>query len=285
MRLELFANTIDTLRFFDLQTQRSLPSTDTAQVHAPNEFVLIPCREIDFNGETQQRASIKFKASLANRNYDEEEAQQISRSLAKGQYFHGVEFLLDYFYESRQTPLDFFSDHIHAWYVDPIAIARQFDKSFSDLKSEYENSLESALLPDFKGLYLTYDDMQLPPDSQKVVFEKVHIHEGTEPEAPEAEWSVNTLTELDTPSSGDEKQKQMLTKINQWKQSGQRVVLASATKASTERLLLFCEKAGLQVQLVDSTNYDFSAWLQQQTEQENLVHIVPRRLENSLKFL
>ncbi|MEZ4870965.1 MAG: transcription-repair coupling factor [Bdellovibrionales bacterium] len=276
IRLELFGDIIDTMKFFSVSDQRSLDATA--------ELVILPRREILFTDENQQRASIEFKKSLAQREFDAQEAQQISRSLAKGQYFHGIEYLIDAFYSSKQTPLDYLGDSVYAWYVDPVNIARKFDDAIDSLKKEFENSDGLVIRPRLNEVFLNYDQLQLPEGSKKISFSRVHIEDELTDHTKDFSWSLSELKEFDTPKPPDEKQKYSIEKIQLWKQQGWCVLIASATKSATERLMLLLEKAGLEYKLVSNNDFDFNNWVQSQQRNENLVHIIPRRFEGHLKL-
>jgi len=119
VRLELFGDIIDTLRSFDPENQRSLGDT--------TELCIIPAQEILFSDENRQTASGRFKASMQGRDIDREEAQAVLHQLAQGQYVHGIEFLLSYFYDTPALPTDHFNSGLNVWRLDPFEIERAYD--------------------------------------------------------------------------------------------------------------------------------------------------------------
>jgi transcription-repair coupling factor (superfamily II helicase) len=62
VRVELFGDTIESIRFFDPETQRSEGNTDS--------FSVVPPREILYDDENRARASARFRANVADRPVD-----------------------------------------------------------------------------------------------------------------------------------------------------------------------------------------------------------------------
>ena len=139
VRIELYGDIIESLRFFDVDNQRSLGEAPQLQI--------IPAHEIIFSDENRQKAAGRFKASYEKRQIDREEAQALLHQLVQGQYFHGVEFLLSSFYESPALPLDHFNTPLNVWRLDPFEIERQYDLLVSENKTEFEASSEPNCAP------------------------------------------------------------------------------------------------------------------------------------------
>ena len=111
VRLELFGDDIESLRFFDPDTQRSLGETDF--------FYLTPAREVFFTDENRQTVARRFKESIVERDVQQDEAQEILHAISQGRYFHGVDFMLPYFYDKLSLPLEHFSSAVNVWIFQP----------------------------------------------------------------------------------------------------------------------------------------------------------------------
>ena len=99
IRIELFGQYIESLRLFDPQTQRSISPLLKADI--------IPCREILISNKNKNFASQKIKSTLEKANAISQ-AEDILHDIVFGHYFHGIDYLLWYYYVSLNTPIDYF---------------------------------------------------------------------------------------------------------------------------------------------------------------------------------
>jgi transcription-repair coupling factor (superfamily II helicase) len=86
VRMELFGDTIETLKFFDPASGRSLEET--------KEFHLIPTAENLFTDENRQSIVQSLLKDAEGRPVEEEELNQIQRDIVLKHHFPGSEFLL-----------------------------------------------------------------------------------------------------------------------------------------------------------------------------------------------
>ncbi len=283
IRLELFGDVVDSMRFFDIETQRSLGET--------NSLDMIPAHEILFDDESRQRAAVRFKASYADRPVDREEAQGLLHQLVKGQYFHGIEFLLSYFYQTPALPLDHFNSALNVWRLDPIELTRRHDALIAENKTEFESAAAQTVRPNHSDVYANYDNLRLPSGSKELSLTKIHLDDGAAQDTERAVLPLATadLTEviqgaraLQSPATelGDF----LGRKIRDWKNLGYAVFVSASTQAQVQRLNLLLEKSEITGHAVEDSSYDWEQWCEAQAQTSSLVHIIPRAVGNSLRF-
>ena len=123
IRLELFADLIETAKYFDPETQKAKKKG--------YKFLHYSGYEVLFN-ENQIVDVIKcFKQNFVGTTAEEFEIQEITRQLTQGNYFHGIDFLLGSFYPSPVQPLEHFCCSINLWILDSVEVTRQFDSLYA----------------------------------------------------------------------------------------------------------------------------------------------------------
>lgn len=280
VRLELFGDLAESLRFFDPENQRSLGDADT--------LCVIPAQEILFTDENRQTAATRFKASLEGRQLDREEAQAVLQQLAQGQYVHGIEFLLSYFYPMPASPTDHFNDSLNVWRLDPFSLTRAYDQLVGQSKKDYDSSVGQIIRPEFNDVYTSLENQQFPPGSQVLTLAKVRLGgEAEENGVGILPISTSDLKEIAANAKklaghANDLAEFLHTKIAEWKNLNYSVFISVATQAQAQRLRLLLEKSELRSELVE--NYNWDQWIQAQNSQRDLIHIVERPLGESLRY-
>src|SRR5690606_35258260 len=95
IRIELFGDSIESLRYFSAETQRTLEQTD--------ELVLLPIREVVFGSDTQERVLGRLNEIYRKQEFTKEYRENIYENLMLKRFFHGIDFLAPYFYKSLHT--------------------------------------------------------------------------------------------------------------------------------------------------------------------------------------
>jgi transcription-repair coupling factor (superfamily II helicase) len=283
VRMELFGDVIDSLRSFDPDSQRSLD----LEVKSVD---VISAQEVLFTDENQQKAATRFKASFEGRPIDREEAQALLHQLAQGQHFHGIEFLISYFYPTPALPADHFNIPLNVWRVDPFEIARVYDQFLAENKKEFEVSESQIVRPAFEEVYANFESLQWPPDSQILTLTNVRVDdEGKDETSGVLPLSTSDLREIANTTKSLAAQATDLAeflnkKIHEWRNLGYAVFISVATQAQAQRLQLILEKSELEARLIEDGNYDWESMLAEQNEDRNLVMIVNRPLGSSVRY-
>lgn len=280
-RLELFGDTVDSIRFFDPATQRSLESTMQATV--------LPAQEIIPTGENRQQAAQALKASFKDRPVPKEEAQAALHALAHGQYLHGMEFLLSYFYKIPSLPVEHFSQSLVVWRHDPIEIMRQVDQLFASLKDEYEQSTALTIRPHFSEVYGHYDKLAMPEGSWQASLSRLQISDQAEEEKDTLNFSTSDLKDFSASAKALVTQKQNFnsfveSKFTDWREQGAAIFIAVNSVSQAQRLRLLLENTRYHGVLTEDGAANWSSWQQEQHEDHSKIHLITRSLPESIRF-
>lgn len=279
IRLELFADTIDQIKYFDPETQRSVKEIKF--------FDVVPAREITFNDENRQKVSIAFKNSLKDRNLDnDEEAQLLLRNIAQGHLFPGIDFLLPLFYDSLSSPLVHFSNELNVWFYKPLDLARRSDELFNSLKAEKESSKKQIIHANYEDLYLSFDSLFKNFDCNKIFFDKILIEDSRNHLTETLDFRSSPLIDFQKNSSLlvknlPELARYISEKTLSWKNSGYKVFFLSHSIQSSERLKSLLEMANLNVVNVSANSFEWNSWVSQQDTLET-IHILNEKAYDSL---
>lgn len=277
VRVELFGDTIESIRFFDPETQRSEGTAD--------QFAVIPPREILYDEENRQRAATWFRASVDGRPVDEIDRDSVQQSLAQGQNFPGLDFLIGGFYDQFAFPIEHFGADVQAWYLNPLEIARTAEQHIETLKKEFSAAGDQVIRPPVADLYRPFDEMPLSRVARSFELSKIEFQDSPVEESSALKFPVLEL-KFPPPSSANPMDglDAMLEKVRAWKQAGASVFVSAATQAQTQRLSALFERGDLRTAQVAEENYDLAEWVAAQAGDEKLVHLIPRTMSESLRF-
>jgi transcription-repair coupling factor (superfamily II helicase) len=136
LRLDFFGDTIESLRSFDIYTQRSLAEL--------GEAVLLPVNDILYNKDDPRFSAPLarfFKHTAATLQWDEDKAAELHERLAGIGRFAGAEFFLPLFYHQEKQPTSCFFDYLPAdsriVIVDPGGCRQNMDLVYERITSNY----------------------------------------------------------------------------------------------------------------------------------------------------
>lgn len=132
IRIELFDDEIDSIRSFDIYTQKSIEKFKDVSIVASKSF-LLPMEE------RTQKAVSEMKKDAVDASKDI--LFDIER-LERGQYFEGIEKYIDYFYPFNNTLFHYFDKEAVLMLNDPIRIFDRMEGAFEEYKDSYINALE-----------------------------------------------------------------------------------------------------------------------------------------------
>ena len=281
VRVELFGDTIDSIRHFNPETQRSEQVIE--------RFVLIPPREVLFDDESRMLASARYRANTSGRDVDESDRDSILQGLVQGQIFPGLDFLVGDFYEDFALPIDHFTDtKLTLWLLNPIEVARESDVLIENLKREFKEAQEQALLPAVQDLYLPFEEMPRDKIARIIQLSKIEFQDHPFEEKDAENRIVVPAPEVRfvQPSNANpaEALNEAITRVTSWRRQGFAIFVSVTTQAQSQRLVSFFEKSELQSRIVAENEYNWREWVDEQAQNPQLVHIIPRGLCESLRL-
>jgi len=278
VRIELFGDNIESIRFFNPETQRSESVIE--------RFTILPPREVLYDDENRARAATQYRLNVASRKVDESDRDSILQSLVQGQGFPGLDFLVGDFYERFCAPIEHFKARsVNLWILNAIEVERAAELFLESLKKEFADSAELPIRPQIHDLYLPYESLPKEPVDSTLSLSKIEIQDHPFNEGGESDRVTLSVQELKFPAAeGTDAMQAMLTRVHGWRDAGFSVFIAAGTQAQCQRLTAFFEKSRFHARLLQSDDYDLGSWVSAQARDPALIHLVPRGLSESLRL-
>lgn len=279
-RFELFGDIVDSIRTFDPQTQMSTGPVSFATV--------LPAREVLYTDDNRQKIAQSLRAAANGRPVPQEELHEILRSVSQAQPFYGVDFLLPYFYDSLDSPLDYFSSAVDLWVYDRIDCVRFSDQLHEKLKSEYQDALSQTLRIGYTDLYSSFERLAPPPDSTTIWLDKIDVLESNI-DVEVCDFKTFSVQEFSAGAHALTHDSAALSqylheKFSRWRSTGYKIYIGCSSASIAERLRVIIEQSNLHTKIV---NEDFTNWAELTNEQDHnlhLVHLINRRLPEGFRI-
>lgn len=234
VRIELFGDTIDSMRFFNADDQRSLGSS--------RDLVVLPVREVLYLEENHELIQKNILSKYRGLPGPKEE---VYKNLATKTYFHGIDFYLPYFYEKLSTPIDFFTGPLHLWWLDNLEIVRQTDLFFESLRQEQKSAEILNTLPEPQELYSDVMSLCAPAGSTTLRLSKINLDEMNKNVFSYSSKILPTLHTQEHKSFDD-----IAIQINNYLENGFFVFIAARTHGQLERIQFILDKFAFPIQQI-----------------------------------
>ena len=155
VRIEFFADTIEDIRFFNPNTQKSFKKVNSVEIQPLYKFIQ--------DGKTKEN----FKKELKEQSEFLVENESIKILLGETlekidntPYFEGVEYYLPYINKNLETIFDYFKDYILI-FDESALINSKYELLDKEYKEEYKNNIENGLnLPLIEKNHFEYSDFK-----------------------------------------------------------------------------------------------------------------------------
>ncbi len=282
IRIELFGDSVESLRFFSVLDQKSISETSL--------FHLIPCRESLFTDDNLEDVVLSFRKSIENRQVDKDAADELLRSITRKINTPEDHFLLPFFYKSLVSPLDHFSSSANVWLLDPLAIAQAGDEYTAELKKDFTGATRQLIAPPVEKLFCSPDLIQWPIDSRFIEFSSLNTEnflteDGASERIPFPTYNLNDLClSLTSHLAGSENWNQVLnSKLAQWKKENYRIFIGVRHQSQAERLRLLFDKLDYKITVLDE-NFSLADSCEEQNKNNKLIHLCLREINESLRI-
>lgn len=262
VRLELFGDQIESLRYFSVTDQRSLH--ETIRLH------LAPLYEFSMTDENIEQIIKKLRSDIGARGVRPSEADESVRSISLKNYFPGCEFLLPYCFPKLLSPLEYFSSAINAFLLDPAEISRRADEYYQELESDYKNNLENPSVlfcPSPNKIFSRFEELLWPPDSRQFRFSNLSFLEDEQDEEARISYACSSLPEFSllaqnlTPAS-DPWIKAAEPKLGAWLANQYKIFISVKNQTQIDRLKTLFEKMSLSFDVARNDEYLWESWLE-----------------------
>jgi transcription-repair coupling factor (superfamily II helicase) len=280
VRIELFGDTVSSLRTFSTVDQRSLAPV--------KELVVLPARESLYGFRPVEDIVKDFLASLQGRTVDHGEKEDLVRALTREAPFPGVDHLAPLFFSKCNTPLEHFSSPLNIWWLDPLECQTKADHHLEEYKSEFLNS-ETSLFRLAPEKYLnTLDSLGLPEGSKHIECATIAFHEAAETEKiEEIPYSCASTLELSQSLAhltvgSDSWLGTLRNKIQKWQQDHIQIVVGIKNKIQIDRLKILLESLDLRLHVAGQGESLFEGMSHLDQSQRALL-CIPRYLPEGLR--
>ncbi len=287
IRLELFGDTIESLKYFSTLTQLSLPLDATSSANLSLCLNLAPVYEYDLTDENLESVVEKFRTQMKDRKIDHAERDECLRSLTLKNYFPGAEFLLPLCYEKLQNPLDHFSTGLNIYQLDPSEISRAADEFYQENIREFKSCESSLFKPSVESFFENYEKFKWPDESVHIQYSNLSFLNDESENEVRIEYRSQALTEFSqmaihkTPAS-NEWIESAEPKIKSWLNDGYKIFVSIKNQTQIDRLKNILDRLEVKYDLANDKDYLWALWLANCGSKNQSITIIPRRIEETL---
>jgi len=139
VRLDFFGDTVESIRFFDPISQRSLQELE--------EFAILPASEIIYPPPVDDLTSSPAERLLEHvrgQGWEPDEVDSLIDRLRAKRRFPGIEFLLPLFHAEPSVPLDFIPANSVVVLDDPLEIGKSIDLSWERIRANHREIMSAG---------------------------------------------------------------------------------------------------------------------------------------------
>lgn len=174
VRIELWDTEVDSIRYLDIKSQRSIENTDS--------ITLYPMRELVYEDEAVEKAIENIEAELKGFKKASDKIKIIMEEtierLRENRSFSGVEKYIQYFYgDNTVTLLDYFTDDTIVYVDEPSKTKDHSSFVLNEFSDSIENRIDKGyMLPSALHMVYTYDDIVQKLKDKKTVLLSNILH-------------------------------------------------------------------------------------------------------------
>lgn len=266
LRIELFGDSVESLRIFNPEDQKSIEPLSEAHV--------IPAREVLYLKENQSYLYSKFQDHFKKKKMEGRKLQELLFQINHQKFFTGIEFFSSFFYKNPSLPTDFFQIPLNVWWIHESSIQ---EKSKDTLEILTKQSEETPIFRPFPR--------DIFSSSDKVVFpEKSLIHKISDLELQSGKKDFKTLriSPIISLRSSPSKYKDYLfflkNKLESWKKEGYQIFVSCPSRLQKSHVQQILKQIDLSAEECSPDNYSWSNLLKGQGS----IFLIPRFLSDSL---
>ncbi len=277
VRFELFGDEVDSIRYFDAITQRSIEKIKSINIF-PVKELLIAKEELinagnrledELKKRLRQLASMKKATGMSAEKLEKNLTEDIEK-LKQGIYFEGVEKYTNYLGNKFYSLIDYFDDCI-VIVDEPIRVRQRTESIDLEFQEHFKQLLESnEVLPEQYGVMFSYDELMPMLKQHRVVCFNTLL-KGSNDYRPQSIISFSTRSMH--PFHG--KINLLIEEVEHFKNSRYRVLILAGTGDKGKRLAEALREAGI--------NAAFKQQLEKELEEGDIT-VLPGTLNGGFEF-
>lgn len=245
IRIELFDDEIDSIRTFDVFSQKSIEKI--------KKVVITPSREFIYPEDTS--LAVKKLKEETNQYTDEDVFNNID-NIANKTYFQGVENYIDYLYEDANKSLfTYLSDNAIIVLNDISRFKERCQNYLNEFKDNYKLNLERGLAIKNQGnLIYPYEQMPFLIDNKKLIINSLLPK-------PVNDFSVTNIINFESREvpTYNSKLNVLVDDLNSLRYRGYKVILAVNSSDRGKKLHQDLFNLGLEVAISKSRNMEIKS--------------------------
>ena len=178
IRIELFGDTIESLRYFDVETQRSISQE-------VSKFTILPAKEAFITQDNVPKVLTYLNSLAQNRFVNKDELELVNHSLRNQRDFAGQEFLLSGFWDKLSLPKEFIDDKTLVWIRNKELLINNWYGLIESFNLDYQNDEDALIRPDLGDLFSLDSEDFIPSKTQ------IHLNEVMLKELDDIEKSLS----------------------------------------------------------------------------------------------
>ena len=265
LRVEFIGDTVDSLRLFDPESQRSSESLDEAQILPVKEVLLFP--------EFIRLAGEKLAATIPGELSEKESAREVLEKIRQGIPFPGVEYYLPFFYPALETFFDLVPARTVLFLEEPPDLEEGLTRFREETEEAWRNVLtRGEIWPSPGELFMTGDEFgewsRLFP---RLASQGLEVG-GDEPRLRlEIESNERLRSELLSSKSEEGILQLLAQRIRSGRDKRITALLTCFSVRSAQRLGEMLEKHGLSVQILEKP---FASWVPADSEKWDVTFLI-----------
>jgi len=251
LRVEFSGDTVESVRTFDPDTQRSSEALERA--------LILPVKEVLFFPEFIGQATQKLEAHLPTDVTLREAAEEVLEKVRQGIPFPAVEFFLPYFYPFLESFFDYLPPQVVIFLEEPPELEEARTRFWEEAEEAWQHASERGEFWPIPGeLFLSHEEFAgLNGTISRVAFQRLEV-EGEEPRLRLETDSHERLRSELLSSKSEEGILQLLAqRIRSGEEKGVTTLLTCSSIRSAQRLAEMLERHNLSVQTLTQP---FAAW-------------------------
>ncbi|RFZ76295.1 transcription-repair coupling factor [Lacrimispora amygdalina] len=238
VRIELWDNEVDSIRTFDLESQRSIEQLDEICIYPATEMVLTS-QQINEGMEELQKELKKYEKDLRAQSKIEEAARirsivsELIEGLKEGWKQHGLDGYIHYFCKGSVSFLDYFSPENTVFFLDePERLKEKGETVEMEFRESMIHRLENGyLLPGQTNLLYPAKEMLARIQMKRGVYLT-----GLEQKLSGFVVKNRYSFQVKNVNSYQNSFELLIKDLTRWKREGYRVILLSASRTRASRL-------------------------------------------------
>ena len=275
VRIELFDDEVDSIRYFDAMTQRSIEKIKTIEINAARELLLYE-DEIKSAAQVLSHALDKKLKTLntAGKKKDAEKLSEVIREdidkLKQGVYFECIERYLSFFKLEFNSILDYLKDFIII-IDEPNRVRQRYDNIELEFQEQFKGLLTSnEVLPEQYGTFFTYDQLLTKFKNSKCISFNTLLKSSADFK-PDA--IISFVSRSMHPFHG--KLDLLMDELQLWKSKKYKVIILSGTEEKGRRLVQ--SLIDQNIEAIYKSNLDIEL-------QDGHIVVLPGTLSNGFEF-